>query len=76
MVRRDYSECEIEGCGRGTTGTIGGIHVCERCRRDWESARPWGAVYFGGRWHGVRGATYGADVVAALPGVELSRGAQ
>lgn len=46
--------CEIEGCLGGSVGTANGIHVCERCRIHGTSIDGW-SVYFGGRWHGVRG---------------------
>lgn len=65
--------CEIDSCGGDAIGTMTGVAVCERCRVEWVSARPWGAVFFGGRWHGVIGATYPADVVEAYPGLPVIR---
>jgi hypothetical protein len=47
--------CEIEECRHGSTHTMNGIHVCDRCGTDFVSVGA-GVVFFGGHWHGVRGA--------------------
>lgn len=60
--------CEIEGCCNAANSTTNGIRTCERCRIHFESVGM-GAVYFGGRWHGVTGATYTDEQVALFPGV-------
>lgn len=63
------STCEIEDCGRETVGTVNGIEVCERCRVHFESVG-WGTVYFGGRWHGVKGCTYTPTNCKLFPGLK------
>ena len=60
--------CEIDGCGNGASATMNGVSVCERCRVEFTSCGM-GAVYFGGRWHGVIGATYNAEQRAAHAGL-------
>lgn len=50
--------CEIEDCHGGRVATVNGIGVCERCRQEFTS-ESFGAVFFGGRWHGVRGSRRG-----------------
>jgi hypothetical protein len=66
--------CEIEGCGGRAVSSRNGISVCDRCDVDWCSAGAWIAVYFGGRWHGVIGATYDAYVADAHPGLRPKEG--
>lgn len=61
--------CEIEGCDREVSGTMNGIFVCERCRIHFGSVGL-GAVYFDGRWHGVRGATYTERQCASHKGLK------
>lgn len=63
--------CEIDGCANDMSGRINGIYVCERCRIHFTSAGM-GAVFFDKQWHGVRGATYAADVVDVHPGLALA----
>lgn len=60
--------CEIVDCGRPATASQSGILVCERCRIEFVSVGP-GAVRFAGRWHGVTGARYTPEQVAAFPGL-------
>lgn len=68
MIRYQHSWCEFEACLNRATSRISGIHVCERCRQDYSSVG-FGVVFFGGRHHGVRGATYTAEQIAAHPGL-------
>ena len=62
-------KCEILDCGRTSPRqTMNGIRMCERCRVNFESVGL-GAVRFGGRWHGVRGARYTPEQTAIFPGL-------
>lgn len=65
---RGWTVCEVEGCESMGVASQTGIAVCERCRRGFVSVGC-GAVYFGGRWHGVRGATYTPEQRCSFPGL-------
>jgi hypothetical protein len=63
------NQCEIEGCGRVAAAQVNGIAVCDRCRLHFVSAGA-GAVWFGGRWHGVLGAMYAPIIAQEFPGLK------
>lgn len=67
-MTKQTTVCKIETCNREPVAITNGIHVCERCRRDFVSVGN-GAVYFGTGWHGVRDASYTDEQRAAFPGL-------
>lgn len=65
--------CEIRDCGREASGAVNGIECCDRCEREFVSIGM-GAVYFEGRWHGVRGAIYSSQEAGEFPGLIAAGG--
>jgi len=67
-MKADENACEILDCRGLVVANVNGVAVCERCRVHFTSVG-FGAVFFGGCWHGVRGATYTPEQVEAFPGL-------
>jgi hypothetical protein len=65
------NECEITNCGNEAVARASGVHVCERCCREYSSVGWYIAVRFGGCWNGVRGVLYTPEQVDAFPGLAL-----